>query len=541
MTGIGRPSRRRVLGSVGGALAATALDAIAPLPAAATDWDAGELVHVIPAVSHDRLLVKASFIRPLLQAPHLKIGMQSVRGTPSGTSSRFWRFEATGLAPATTYTLQLTDADGATLCDPWPLSTFPAPDARVDRLRVLAFTCGGGYDGVTIGDKTLFLEMGARRRLLARAISLRPDVVVSNGDMIYWDIATALNKGEPLARAARAAWERFGRPDFGRPMIGTDNELVLARIADDQIAGLYGTSLRSLPSFFLTDDHDLFENDEGTAEFVTLPPEPGRIAAERTIQAMYYPEFLPDTARPPALAGSSAADRGPGLSEAFGTLRFGRLVEGVLYDTKRFASRTGAQSGMVPHAVEQWLVERTTADDTVHFFHVPSTPFGWSAGKLGEWYPDSVTNDGRLGTAHPKPFWPEGWWLQHQRLIGALAAQGRRVPLVLQGDLHAVAYGILGRSGPLDLAGNPVHLVLTGPLGTGDVGFPSAYRGIRPSPSSRVSVQEVMAPLEQNGFTIIDFTPDAIQLRLYAWRPPQPTEAIDGLEPALTLELPRRS
>jgi hypothetical protein len=508
---------------------------------AADDWNAGRLAHLIPAASHDRLLIKTSFEAPLDDAPRLLIdGRRVAAGFRTDGRGRFWRFAAAGLAPATTYTLRIADAGGAPLCDPWPLTTLPAPGAPAESLRILAFTCGGGVDGIRLGERSLFLDMAARRRLLARGLALRPDVVISNGDMIYWDLATALNKGEALAKVARATWAKVGEIDFSRAMLGTDNEAVLTRIADRQIADLYGTSLRSVPSFFLPDDHDLFENDEATAALVTLPPTPDRLAAARAIQSLYYPEFLPDANRPRGLTGKGAAGRSADLSESFGTLRYGTLLEAVLYDTKRHATIAGDEAGMVPGDAEQWLLARTAADDTRHFFHVPSTPFGWSAGKFGEWYPDVVGAGGTLGTAGAKPFWPAGWWRQHQRLVAALAAQTQRIPLAVQGDLHAVGYGLLRRSGAGDLGANPVHLVLTGPLGTGDLGFPSAYRGTKAQPSSLLAVEEAMPPMEKNGFAIIDLTPEQVRLRLFAWRPPDRVQQIDDLEPTFSVELSRQ-
>jgi hypothetical protein len=508
---------------------------------AAEDWNAGPVAHLIPAASHHRLLIKVSFDAPLDGAPQLLIdGRAAATGLRTDGRGRFWQFDAAGLAPATTYTLQVADAGGTALCDPWPLTTFPAPGAPAESLRILAFTCGGGVDGIRLGERTLFLDMAARRRLLVRGLSLRPDVVISNGDMIYWDLATALNKGEALAKAARATWAKVGEIDFGRAMLGTGNESVLTRIADRQIADLYGTSLRSVPSFFLPDDHDLFENDEATDALVTLPPTPGRLAAARAIQSLYYPEFLPDANRPRGLTGNGAGDWSADLSESFGALRYGTLLEAVFYDTKRHATIAGDEAGMVPGDVEQWLLARTAADDTRHFFHVPSTPFGWSAGKFGEWYPDVVGEGGTLGTAAAKPFWPAGWWRQHQRLVAALAAQKQRIPLAVQGDLHALGYGLLQRSGAEDFGANPVQLVLTGPLGTGDLGFPSAYRGTKAQASSLLVVEETTPPMEKNGFTIIDLTPEQIRLWLFAWRPPDRVQQIDELEPAFSVELPRR-
>jgi hypothetical protein len=221
-------------------------------------------------------------------------------------------------------------------------------------------------------------------------------------------------------------------------------------------------------------------------------------------------------------------------------LRYGTLVKAVLYDTKRYVSLDGENARMVPSNAEDWLLEETAREDTTHFIHVPSTPFGWSAGKLGEWYPDMTRKDGTLGTEAPKPYWPSGWWQQHQRLIAALSAQKKRVPLMLSGDLHVVGCGIMRRSGPLDLAANPIHMALTGPLGTGDIGFPSAYRGTKAQASSLLAVDELMAPIEKNGFTIVDIDDTKVTLRFFAWRTPGSVAAIDLLEPSFVYHLPRK-
>jgi hypothetical protein len=52
-----------------------------------------------------------------------------------------------------------------------------------------------------------------------------------------------------------------------------------------------------------------------------------------------------------------------------------------------------------------------------------------------------------------------------------------RVPLVISGDMHAVAMGRMLRSGTLDLKANPINAVLSGPISTAPFGWPSARRG----------------------------------------------------------------
>jgi hypothetical protein len=49
------------------------------------------------------------------------------------------------------------------------------------------------------------------------------------------------------------------------------------------------------------------------------------------------------------------------------------------------------------------------AQETQHVVNLPSTPVGWSAGKWGEWYPDLLQPNGKLGLAKPKYFWQQGW------------------------------------------------------------------------------------------------------------------------------------
>ncbi|MFG3757347.1 hypothetical protein, partial [Klebsiella pneumoniae] len=100
--------------------------------------------------------------------------------------------------------------------------------------------------------------------------------------------------------------------------------------------------------------------------------------------------------------------------------------------------------------------------------------------------------------------------------------------------------GQMTRSGDLSLA-HPVHAVMAGTLGTGDLGFPSAYRGIESMPSQLIGMEQALKPTEKNGFTIIDVTPDKMTFTMFLWRPPQPVEDIDTMAPALVYEVPRRA
>jgi hypothetical protein len=542
-------SRREFLQASGGAFLGAAVMGSVFFPKTAEAqplagrWNQGELVHLIPVVNHERIFIKTSFQAPLNQPPLLQVGTHSVVGTQADTIGRFWQFDVRGLAAGKEYELRLRSHSGGFLTDSWSLKTFPSPEFRADRLRILAFSCAGG-NGETplLAGKTAFLPLAARRRLLDRALSFSPDAVIANGDHVYWDQRTWLeHRNRGIRELTKKMYDQFGYLDRQYPVLGTKNEAIFTRIIDAQIANLYGVRLRSIPSYFIQDDHDYFENDEAEERWITFPPDPFMLRLGRTTQHLYYPEFLLDPKQPPGLAGASAGDRRLGLSETYGAMRYGRLLEALMYDIRRYLTLKGPLAGFVDPDAEKWLIARTQSEaETDHLIHCPSHPFGWAAGKWCEWYPDILQKDGSLGTSAPKPYWQPGWWSQHQRLLKAIGGQKQRIPLILSGDLHALAAGKIRRSGDLDFSGNPVTTVLSGPLGTGDLGFPSAFRDTPPKIPSQLAVEEMLKPLEKNGFTILDVSPESIRFRLFAWRPPQPVDQIDTLEPILDFELKRR-
>jgi hypothetical protein len=496
-------------------------------------WDAGDLRHLLPTVSDNRMLIKASFNTPLSDAPTLDIGGTSVRGRMGDTRGEHWHFYATDLQPQRRYKLSLAGAKGRPLCEPWQLATFPGPDERPEKFRLLIYTCGGGHE------VHKFLPTAARNRLLRRGLSFQPDAIVANGDQVYWDLLAPVGgKIFQTPEAIRIA----GTFDRSAIVLGGDNETVLKRAAGPQIVPVYGTDFRSTPMFFMQDDHDYFDNDEATDDIVTFPPTAFMLQLARATQNMYYPEFLPDVARPLGLPWSSAGDRVWGVSESFGTLRYGRVAEILMYDIRRTLTLAGPSAVYVDLEVEKWLKARSSATEVAHLVHVPSNPPGWTAGKWGEWYPDVLGADGKLTSDIPKPYWQSGWLKQHDRLIEAIAAMKRRAPLIISGDLHAIGIGRMLRSGTLDLRGNPITTVLSGPVGcrTTPLGWPSGRRGTGAMPPAHLDMDEQVKPIERHGFTLVDFTPDKMLLRMFKWDyRTQPVEAMDTLEPFHTAELVR--
>jgi hypothetical protein len=503
-------------------------------------WDDGELAHVLPTSSHDRILIKASFKKQLEAAPILQIGDQRISGLRSDTRGSFWQFHAGDLKSGTSYRLSLTSSDGRSLCQPWTLSTMPAPDELPSKFRLLIYSCAGGHDLFSIAHTGFeFLPAAVRQRLLRRGLSFEPDALIANGDHVYWDLLAP--RAAPKLGASKAALE-YARFDRDAPILGGANETALLRAAGEQITPLYGTLCRSTPVFFLQDDHDHFDNDEATDEAVTFPPDNFMLQSARATQRLWYPEFLPDPNRSPGLPGSDSPDqpsfRPTGLSESFGTLRYGRLAEILLYDVRRTVTLAGPTGVFVASDVEAWLKARAAAKEVIHLVNVPSNPPGWSAGKWGEWYPDLLGPDGKLSEERPKPYWQRGWLSQHDRLMQSLSAMPGRIPLVISGDLHAIGEGRMMRSGHLNFSSNPVIAVLPGPLGTSKGGWASEFRGVGPKPPQHLDMQETITPIEENGFLLVDFTPESITLRYFKWnQQTQPVNDIDTLEAFHTTEL----
>ena len=261
-------TRRRFMTTAASAAGLAAM----PRLSAATDesWQAGRLEHLLPAASHDRIAIKATFAEAPRSTVFLTVGDRRVAGRATDSDSRFFSFDIGDLQADFEHTLQLIDAGGDSLCDPWPLRTFPDPDARPEHVRLLAFTCAGGHPA----DTYWFLPLEIRRRLLRRALSFNPRAVIAIGDHVYWDQRTELyNRGEEWGRKTREIYESVGWLELTQPVLGTQNEASLKAAVGPQIAQLYDTMLRSTPSYFFSDDHNYFENDDADERMITFPPD----------------------------------------------------------------------------------------------------------------------------------------------------------------------------------------------------------------------------------------------------------------------------
>ncbi|MBV1686995.1 hypothetical protein KRR38_04725 [Novosphingobium sp. G106] len=417
----------------------------------------------------------------------------------------------------------MKDEHGAPLREPWQLKTLPGADQSPERFRVLFFTCAGGDEAADA------LPMAFRRALLDRALTFAPDLAVANGDHIYWDLNTALKwRGDAASQAQTAErYHKIAWIDQDTAFDSETNRHSLNTIISRQVAALYEDRFASVPLVFVTDDHDYFENDNGGTWGYSFPPRPFVLGLQRRTAAMVYPYALGR----PRLKGGALT------SETVETVKIGKLAEIALFDCRRgWDTKTGY--GVLFPEVEQFLIERLRTSTASHYIHAPSNPFGWTAGKIGEWYGDKPP-PGTKGS--DKEFWPSGWFDQHQRLIKALSAQKGRPAITISGDMHASGAKRLTASGDLDLSANPVEAILSGPIGTGSRGWPSQGRGMFPRIPEKLTGTDVAATEERNGFTLFDVTPDHIEVRQFRWRPPEPVEAIASLQPFATFTINRRA
>ena len=193
------------------------------------------------------------------------------------------------------------------------------------------------------------------------------------------------------------------------------------------------------------------------------------------------------------------------MHECFGALRYGRLLEFLMYDVRRTMTLKGKDDGrLLPSARRELAARRIARSEVTHVVNMPSNPPGWSAGKWMEWYPDVLGPDRQLTTAIAKPYWQAGWMAQHDRLMRAITGRRRGAALVVGGDMHATAAGTIERARehrpePQPGARRPErHARQPGR------GFPSGLHGTPPKPPSHLDLREEIPPLEENGFVIAD-------------------------------------
>lgn len=484
----------------------------------------GAVRALLPSATHDTLAVKVLLDAPPSAAPVLTIDGRAVPARKMDVDGYAWGFIQRGLKGGTSHNLTLKDASGAALREPWDLRTLPPLDSQPESYRILFFTCAGGdEEGAPYG----YLSIAARRALFDRALSFSPDLAVANGDHIYWDLWTALRyRRDPATRAATAAqYHKVAWIDEDSAFDSETNRRSLNTVISRQIASIYEDRFASVPLLFITDDHDYFENDNAGPWGYTFPPRPFVYNLQQRTADMAYPF---------ALGRPDLGD--PYRSGTVEAVRIGKLLELNLFDCRRGWS-LGPNAGVLFPETERFLLDRVRNSTAQQFIQVPSNPFGWTAGKLGEWYADKPSDESTF--QNDKGYWQQGWFNQHQRLAAALGGQKTRAAVSISGDMHASAISSITRSGDLDLSANPIRTILPGTLGSGDKAFPSSARGVAPYHPAVLEIRDLAKMEERNGFSIVDVSRDRIEVKQFRWRPPEPIEAIAGLQPSNTYVIER--
>jgi hypothetical protein len=82
----------------------------------------------------------------------------------------------------------------------------------------------------------------------------------------------------------------------------------------------------------------------------------------------------------------------------------------------------------------------------------------------------------------------------------------------VSGDIHAIAVGQISRCGRMDLSSNPVVSVLPGPVGTDGTAWPRAVEH-----PNQLDVTDRWTPIKENGFAVLDFYRDRVDVALFRW------------------------
>ena len=206
-----------------------------------------------------------------------------------------------------------------------------------------------------------------------------------------------------------------------------------------------------------------------------------------------------------------------------GRIRYGKVFEGLLADCAGDMTLGNKNAVLISKQNEEWISSRIKNSQVKNLAFIPSHPFGYTAGKWREWYPDVVAEEGATGTVSNellsatkgslttdvrKYLWQEGWFLQHQRLIKSIAKRkGSR--FIFSGDIHAISASSIMKSGDIKLK-NEVKTFLVGSVGSSSAGWPSFARGITADNPKSLVCNSIYKTREENGFTFFKFGKESI-------------------------------
>ena len=488
--------------------------------------------HILASASHEKLAISVSLSKKTSKLDLMLDNKVIIKGIQKDRIGTNWQFISDKLLSDHSYKLQLI-SEGAPLYKPWNLKTFPSPDTKVENVSVMAFTCAGGPEGFKISGKEFFKPLKFRQKVFAEGLSMNPDFAISIGDHIYWDLrgenAPQIGRKNKLIKFFLGSYIGLVYGSFNRSEEAgsSKNEKVLKNIGNDQIASLYGTRFKSTPIFFIPDDHDYFENDDAEEKLVTFPADDFSKDAFKQMADLFYPPLL-DT-----------PDGQP--KRKIGRIRYGNAFEGLIADCAGDMTLGDKKALLISKKNEEWLLSRIDQSKAKTLAFIPSHPFGYTAGKWREWYPDVVAEEGASGTVINellsgnkgslttevnKYLWQEGWFFQHQRLIKAISERkGSR--FVFSGDIHAIGAVSIIKSGKLKLK-TKLKSFLVGSVGSSSAGWPSFARGITAESPENLACESIYEVKEENGFTFFNISEDSVLAEIVSCGGHNPQDGYTG-------------
>ena len=470
--------------------------------------------HILASASHEKLALCVSLSK---QTSILELILDDkiiIKGIQTDRKGKNWQFISNKLASNRSYKLQLI-SEAEPIYKSWNLKTFPDPDSEVESVSIMSFTCAGGPEGFKVSGKEFFKPLKFRQKVFDEGLSMNPDFAISIGDHIYWDLrrknAPQIGRKNKLIKFFLGSYIGLVYGSFNRSQKASSqkNEKVLKNIGNEQIASLYGTRFKSTPIFFIPDDHDYFENDDAEKELVTFPADSFSKDVFKKMADLFYPPLL-DT-----------PDGKP--KRKIGRIRYGKVFEGLLADCAGDMTLGNKNAVLISKQNEEWILSRIKNSQVKNLAFIPSHPFGYTAGKWREWYPDVVAEEGATGTVSNellsatkgslttdvrKYLWQEGWYLQHQRLIKSIAKRkGSR--FIFSGDIHAIGAASIIKSDDIKLK-NEVKTFLVGSVGSSSAGWPSFARGITADNPKSLVCNSIYKTREENGFTFFKFGKESI-------------------------------
>jgi len=468
--------------------------------------------HILSSASHEKLAVSLSLSKGVENLDLILNNQILVTGRSIDREGKHWQFISDKLLSDTSYELELS-SEKESIFKPWQLKTFPDPESEVKNISMMAFTCAGGGDGFKASGKEFFKSFKFRQKIFDEGLSKNPDFAISIGDHIYFDLRgenfPPIGRNSKLIKFFVGGYLKFRYGVFNRSESADseNNETILKKIGNEQIAALYGTKFKSTPIFFIPDDHDYFENDDAEEDLVTFPADAFSKDAFQKMADLFYPPFI-DT-----------PDNKPGRRT--GRIRYGNAFEGLIADCAGNMTLGEEKAVLISNEDEKWLISRINNSKAKHLAFIPSHPLGYTAGKWREWYPDVVAEEGTSGTVinellsgrkgsltidANKYLWQKGWFLQHQRLLQSISERvGSR--FIFSGDIHALGATSILESDKIKLK-REVKTFLVGPISSSTGTWPSFARGITADNPNQLICESLYRTREENGFTLFTIEND---------------------------------